>query len=159
MVRELEAEQHDSTMSYYKHSGELILGPTQLGFNDPEYMVGREGHPITAPHQVRKKFFQILLRQVARVGLRVEYGEQVESYFEDEMTRVGGVITRTGTIRVADVVVAADANKTKSALLISGSHAPTRSSGMSVYRTSMPTELAMQNQAPRSHQGGYWAGP
>ncbi|EXJ61960.1 hypothetical protein A1O7_02392 [Cladophialophora yegresii CBS 114405] len=169
MMRELEADQHDSTMSYYTHNGELILGPTQLGFNDPKYMAEREGHPVTAPHQVRRKFFQMLLRQVARVGLRVEYGQQVERYFEDEIARVGGVITKSGTIRVADVVVAADANKTKSALLIAGSHAPTQSAGMSVYRTSMPTELAMQNDAFRARWGAaiarneisheFWTGP
>ncbi|ETI19889.1 hypothetical protein G647_08904 [Cladophialophora carrionii CBS 160.54] len=169
MMRELEADQHDSTMSYYTHDGELILGPTQLGFNDPKYMLEREGHPVTAPHQVRRKFFQMLLRQVARVELRVEYGQQVESYFEDETARVGGVITKSGTIRVADVVVAADANKTKSALLIAGCHAPTQSAGMSVYRTSMPTELALQNDAFRNRWGAaiarneisheFWTGP
>ncbi|KAJ9605933.1 hypothetical protein H2200_009782 [Cladophialophora chaetospira] len=169
MVRELEEDQHASTISYYKHNGELILGPTHLGFNVPKYMAEREGHPFTAPHQVRKKFFQMLLRQVARVGLRVEYGQQVESYFEDPMCKVGGVITTSGAGRVADVVVAADAGKTKSALLIAGSHTPTRSSGMSVYRTSLPTELAMENEAFRKRWGKsiaqnetsheFWTGP
>jgi 2-polyprenyl-6-methoxyphenol hydroxylase-like FAD-dependent oxidoreductase len=169
MVRELENDQHESTMSYYRHTGELILGPTHLGFNDSSYTGQREGHPLTAPHQVRRKFFQMLLRQVARIGLKVEYGQQIESYFEDKAARVGGVITKNGTIRVADVVVAADANKTNSAFLIAGSHPPTVSSGMSVYRTSFPTDLAMQNEAFRNRWGEaiakdeisheFWTGP
>jgi hypothetical protein len=33
-------------------------------------------------------FYRMLLRQVARVGLKVEYGQRVERYFEDEAANV-----------------------------------------------------------------------
>ena len=168
MCHELEEDRIDSVMYYRKHNGELILGPTSLGFNDPEYLAKREGFPFAAPHQVRKKFYRMLLRQVARVGLKVDYGQRVERYFEDEVAGVGGVVTQSGLIRVAHVVVAADANKTRSELLIAGEHMPTRSSGMSVYRTALPTELAMRNEAFKKRWGNviaketsheFWIGP
>lgn len=169
MCRELEADRTDSVMYYRWHTGELILGPTSLWYNDPEYLAKREGLPFAAPHQVRKKFYRMLLRQVARVGLRVEYGQRVERYFEDEAAGVGGVVTQNGTIRVAHIVVAADALRTPSELLIAGEHMPARSSGMSVYRAALPTELAMRDEAFRKRFGDvvakgtshheFWIGP
>jgi glycine/D-amino acid oxidase-like deaminating enzyme len=60
----------------------------------------------------------MLLRQVARVGLKVEYGQRVERYFEDEAANVAGVVTEDGSVRVAQLVVAADAFKTRSDLLL-----------------------------------------
>jgi 2-polyprenyl-6-methoxyphenol hydroxylase-like FAD-dependent oxidoreductase len=108
----------------------------------------------------------MLLRQVARVGLKVEYGQRVERYFEDDAAAVGGVVTQDGSIRVADIVVAADAGKTSSELLISGQPMPSQSSGMSVYRTAIPTELALKNDAFRNRWGEmketsheFWIGP
>jgi 2-polyprenyl-6-methoxyphenol hydroxylase-like FAD-dependent oxidoreductase len=167
MCDELEADRTDSTVYYRWHNGELILGPTTLGFNDPEFLAGREGHPFAAPHQIRKKFYRMLLRQVARVGLQVQYGQRIERYFEDNVAGVGGVITQDGSIRVAHIVVAADANKTASDVLISGQPVPSRSSGMSVYRSSLPTELAMREEAFKERWGDYikeashefWIGP
>jgi 2-polyprenyl-6-methoxyphenol hydroxylase-like FAD-dependent oxidoreductase len=168
MCRELEEDRTDSVMYYRRHNGELILGPTSMGFNDPEYLAQREGHPFAAPHQIRKKFYQMLLRQVARAGLKVEYSQRVERYFEDEAAGLGGVVTEDGSIRVAHIVVAADANRTRSDLLIAGEHMPSQSSGMSVYRTALPTELALRNEAFRKRWGDavakeasheFWIGP
>ena len=166
MCKELEADKVDSTMYYRRHNGELILGPTSLGFNDPEFLAGREGHPVAAPHQIRKTFYRMLLRQVAKVGLKIEYGYRVERYFEDEAAGLGGVVTQDGTVRVAHCVVAADANRTRSDLLIAGHSEPARSAGMSVYRTSLPTELAMRDEAFRKRWGDmketsheFWLGP
>lgn len=168
MCRELEADRTESVIYYRRHNGELILGPTSLGFNDPEYLAERGGLPFAAPHQIRKKVYRMLLRQVARVGLKVEYGQRVERYFEDEAAGVGGVVTQNGSIRVAHIVVAADANRTRSELFIAGEHMLTRSSGMSVYRTAVPTELAMRDEAFRKRWGDvvtketsheFWIGP
>jgi 2-polyprenyl-6-methoxyphenol hydroxylase-like FAD-dependent oxidoreductase len=166
MMRELEEDQHDSQVYYYKHTGELILGPTTFGFDKD---TGIKDCPTVAPHQVRKKFYRMLLRQVARLGLEVEYGQRVERYFEDEAAGVGGVATGKGMIRVADVVVAADANKSCSDVLIFGEPTPTHSSGMSVFRTALPTECAMRGEEFRKRWGDaiaqgqisheFWAGP
>ena len=152
-------------MYYRQHNGALILGPTTLHHNDSP----SESPYLAAEHQIRRKFYRMLLRQVARVGLKVSYGERVERYFEDEGAGVGGVVMTDGTIRVAHIVVAADAMRTASELLIAGKRMPTRSSGMSVYRTAMPTELAMRDEAFRKRWGDvvdkgishheFWIGP
>ena len=155
MCRELEEDKVESVMYYRKHNGELILGPTSLGFNDAKFLAEREGFPVAAPHQIRKKFYRMLLRQVARLGLEVDYGQRVEKYFEDGVAGVGGVVTQTGLVRVAHIVVAADANRTSSELLIAGEPMPSHSSGMSVYRTALPTELAMRNEAFKKRWGDY----
>ncbi|KAJ5274863.1 hypothetical protein N7497_005471 [Penicillium chrysogenum] len=169
ICRDLEEDQSDSVMYYRRHNGDLILGPTTLGYNSPEHLAQRQDLPHVAPHQVRRKFYRMLLRQVARVGLKVEYGQRVERYFEDEAANVAGVVTEDGSVRVAHLVVAADAFKTRSDLLIAGDHVPTRSSGMSVYRAALPTELALQDPAFKARwgelveQGGsnheFWIGP
>ncbi len=168
MCRELEEDRTESVMYYRRHTGELILGPTSLGFDDAQYLAEREGFPAAAPFQIRKKFYRMLLRQVARVGLKVEYGQRIERYFEDGVAGMGGVITQSGLIRVAHIVVAADANRTPSELLIAGEHMPAQSSGMSVYRTALPTEIAMRNEAFRKRWGDsvaketsheFWIGP
>lgn len=167
MCKELESDKTDSTVYYRWHNGELILGPTSLGFNDPSFVSERGGQPFTAPHQIRKKFYRTLLRQVARVGLEVEYGQRVERYFEDSANGIGGVVTQGGIIRTAHLVVAADANRTTSDLLISGFPIPSRSSGMSVYRSSLPTELVIHEDAFKERWGDnvqeatheFWIGP
>ncbi|KAM5453559.1 hypothetical protein MaudCBS49596_002762 [Microsporum audouinii] len=169
ICQELGEDQCDSVMYYRRHDGELILGPTTLGYNDPEYLAERQGLPYVAPHQIRRKFYRMLLRQVARVGLKVEYGQRVDRYFEDETAGVGGVVTEDGSIHIAHIVVAADAFKTRSDLIIANGHIPARSSGMSVYRAALPTELALQDPAFKARWGDvvargashheFWIGP
>ncbi|MCJ1275992.1 hypothetical protein MMC21_003797 [Puttea exsequens] len=168
LCRELEADRTDSVMYYRQHTGSLILGPTSLESNSPAE--GRShGLSLSAEHQIRKKFYRMLLRHVALIGLKVSYDQRVERYFEDEVAGVGGVVTADGKVSVADIVVAADAMRTSSELLIAGKHMPTRSSGMSVYRTAVPTELAMRDEAFRKRWGEvlekgishheFWIGP
>lgn len=170
MRRELEEEQHESVMYYKMHTGEHILGPTSLGFEDAENFLNMpEGTPSAAPHQVRKTFYRMLLRQVARAGMRVKYGQRVEEYFEDEANGRAGVRTQDGATYSADIVVAADAGKSKSALLIAGTFVEPRSAGMSVYRTAFPTKLALGDDAFRKRFGDmiaagetsheFWLGP
>lgn len=60
MCRELEEDKVESVMYYRRHNGELILGPTSLGFNDVKFLAEREGFPVAAPHQIRKKFYRVL---------------------------------------------------------------------------------------------------
>jgi 2-polyprenyl-6-methoxyphenol hydroxylase-like FAD-dependent oxidoreductase len=154
MSRELEADRDESVVYYRKHNGELILGPTSFEDGESGSSAERDGQPHVGPaHIFRKKFYQMLLRQVAKLGIKIEYGQRVERYFENEEAGVGGVVTQNGTIRVAHIVVAADAFRTRSDLLIAGEHMPTRSSGMSVYRTALRTELALRDEAFKKRWG------
>lgn len=164
MWRDMEEEQVDAAVSYEMHTGKHIYGPSVPSFNDPEYLAGRKG-PFVAPAQIRRKFFRMLLRQVAKLGLKVNYGRCVRDYFEDETAGKGGVIFESGEVHVADIVVAADGLKSRSEILIAGEHTPTKPSGMSIYRTAYPRELAMQDEVVRKRWADspsiweYWLGP
>ncbi|OGE48913.1 hypothetical protein PENARI_c025G01129 [Penicillium arizonense] len=163
MLRELEEDKVTAPTYYYRHTSELIYGPSEPSYNDPEHLAERENFPYVGPVQIRKKFYRMLLRQVAKIGIKVDYGQRVDQYFEDEKAGVGGVVIEDGSVRVADIVVAADAFKSRSELLIAGKHMPTRSSGMSVYRVSFPGHLAMQDEEVRKRWEGvsaneFWLG-
>ncbi|KAK3681348.1 FAD binding domain protein [Podospora appendiculata] len=162
MARELEDDKVTAGTWYYRHDGELIDGPATPGFNSPESVAERgDGFPYVGAVQIRKRFYVMLLRMVARVGLRVEYGMRVERYWEREDG--AGVALVGGEERTGDVVVAADGFRSPSELLIAGEYAPTQSSGMSVYRTAYPAHLAMANDAVRARWQGkhtyeFWMG-
>lgn len=164
MLRDMETEQVNATVSYEMHTGEHIYGPVVPSFNDPEHIVDRKG-PFVAPAQIRRTFFRMLLRQVAKLGLKVDYGKCVRSYFEDKAAGKGGVVLENDEIYVADVVVAADGLKSRSEILIAGQHSRSKSSGMSIYRTAYSRKLAMRDETVRQRWGDspsvweYWLGP
>ncbi|KAB8068439.1 hypothetical protein BDV29DRAFT_199418 [Aspergillus leporis] len=164
MWRDMEEEQVNAAVSYETHTGKHIFGPSVPSFNDPEHLAERQG-PFVAPAQVRRKFFRMLLRQVAKLGLKVDYGMAVREYFEDVAARHGGVVLDSGATYRADIVVAADGLKSCSEILIAGENTTTKSSGMSIYRTAYSRSLAMQSEAVRARWGAsppvweYWLGP
>jgi 2-polyprenyl-6-methoxyphenol hydroxylase-like FAD-dependent oxidoreductase len=164
LMRDMEEEQVNAGVSYERHSGEHIYGPTIPNFNEPEHVSSRKG-PFVAPSQVRQKFYRMLLRQVAKLGFKVEYGKRVSSYFEDNAAGKGGVVLENGEIHVADIVVAADGLRSSSEVLIVGEPTPPKSSGMSIYRISFPREMAMKDELVRKRWGDspamweYWLGP
>lgn len=156
MQGDLEKDQVHVDLTYETHDGKHIYGPTPPSFNDTEHLAGRKG-PRPAAAQIRQRFFRMFLRQVARLGLCIDYGCQVQDYFEDVAARKGGVIFISPegkrSTRIADVVVAADGLRSRSELLIAGKHEPTTSSGMSIYRCSYPTKLAMADPIVRERWG------
>jgi 2-polyprenyl-6-methoxyphenol hydroxylase-like FAD-dependent oxidoreductase len=164
MMQDLHNDQVDAAVSYEKHSGEHIYGPTVPNFNEPEHLAARNNF-VVAPAQVRQKFYRMMLRQVAKLGIKIDYGRPVSKYFEDVVAHKGGVVLENGEIRVADIVIAADGLKSKSEILIVGDHTPTQSSGMPIYRISYPRELAMKDETVRKRWGHfpaiweYWLGP
>lgn len=62
--------------------------------------------------QGRIKFFNMLLRQVKRCGISVQWTQRIVEYFEDEDAGVGGVVLATGERMKADIVIAAGKCKT-----------------------------------------------
>ncbi|KAH8701949.1 hypothetical protein BGW36DRAFT_394719 [Talaromyces proteolyticus] len=132
MCRDLEEDRVDIPEYYWKHNGELIFGPAEAGFNYPELLADREGLPYLGAVQTRKKFYLILLRQVAKLGF--EYVKRVERYFEDEATGLGGgMVVEDGSVRVAHIVVAADASKSRLELLIASQYTSAQSSGPGIH--------------------------
>ena len=164
MARDLEEDQVHAPVSYETHNGKHIYGPTVPSFNDPEEVALRGGKVVAAA-QIRRKFFKMLLRQVTNLGIKVDYSKYVQEYFEDNTAHKGGVVLKTGEIYLADIVVAADGLKSRSEILIAGEHTPAKSSGMSIYRTAYPREVAMRDDTVRKRWGDtpsgweYWLGP
>ena len=107
MRRELKHDKVDAGTYYYRHDGELIDGPSIPNFNAPEHVAERHARHAgqfaeVGAVQIRKKFYRMLLRQVAGIGLKVEYGQRVERYF-DGFNEKPGVVLKDGSIRTADV--------------------------------------------------------
>ena len=142
LCEQVEEEQYDCWMSYYRNTGDHIYGPHPPSFNDHENVLGRKG-PHVAFMQSRVKFYKSLLRQMERLELCITYGRRVISYYEDETRGIGGVVLESGEQREADVVIAADGVKTASNKLISGDEDEPKESGMAIYRSAYPTENAL----------------
>ncbi|CAI6332013.1 unnamed protein product [Periconia digitata] len=168
LQRDMDLEQVDAEVSYEKYTGEHIYGPTVPPYNDPEHLEARKGkgqRTFIAPAQIRSKFYRMLLRQVACLGITVEYGKTARKYFEDENAGKGGVVLQDGSIRLADIVVAADGLRSEAEILIQGQYTAPVSSGMSIYRTAYPREVAMRDPVVRERWGNkrsvweYWLGP
>jgi 2-polyprenyl-6-methoxyphenol hydroxylase-like FAD-dependent oxidoreductase len=85
----------------------------------------------------------MLLKQLGRIGIEVEYSRRVVEYYEDVSSNEGGVVLDDGLRIQADLVVAADGLGTKSGMLISGRNVEARSSGYAIFRTAFPVERAL----------------
>ena len=148
MCKEIEEEQYDCWMSYFKHTGEHIYGPNPPSFNDPENIIGRKG-PHVGFMQGRVKFYKTLMRQVERLGIQTTYNQRVMNYYEIEDAHVGGVVLENGDRHEADLVIAADGIKTRSNKLISAQDVTPKESGMAIYRSAYPVELALEDPVVR----------
>lgn len=90
-----------------------------------------------------------LLSQVKGLGINVTFGIKVIDYFDHSEEQRAGVILENGEKIEADVVVAADGIGTKSNKLVNGGDDRAYSSGISIFRTSFPVELAMSDREVR----------
>lgn len=142
LCKEFEEESYDCWLTYYKHTGEYIYGPSPPCYNDPENASGRKG-PHIAFMQSRVKFYKSLIRQAERLSLDIEYSKRAISYYEDKDASKGGVVLESGERREADVVIAADGIKTSSGKIVSGGEIQPKASGMAAYRSGYPAELAL----------------
>jgi uncharacterized FAD-dependent dehydrogenase len=112
MEKEIEEEQYDADVSYWQNYGAKIYGPAPPEFNDPEKAeaidaaTARKG-PHVGFMQGRVKFFNMLLRQIKRCGIQIQWGKRVTEYYEKEEAGVGGVVLENGEHLEADIVVAA----------------------------------------------------
>lgn len=150
--QEIEKEEYDCLMAYFKNTGEQIYGPCPPSFNDPENVIGRKG-PHVALMQSRIKFYESLIRQAERLGILIEYNQRAMSYYEDESLGVGGVVLEGGETREADVVIAADGIKTCSRKIVSGEDVQPKESGMATYWAGYPVEHALSKPVVKERWG------
>ncbi|KAF4469575.1 hypothetical protein FALBO_3520 [Fusarium albosuccineum] len=148
MGYEIEDNQYDVAMSYFKQTGERIWGPAPPMFNDPEHLPGRRGFPSVNAHS-RIKLYRAFLRQAERIGLKVEWGCKVVEFWEDLEQGAGGVVLENGEKRTADIVVAADGLRTKSNTIVPGMPSELKTSGKAIYRAGFPIEHALKDPTVR----------
>lgn len=142
MMEENERIAYDPWVSYHKHTGECIIPPGPMTW---EASSTDDSNTADVPKRLyrhhRPKFQSMLLKQLEKIGLKVEYSHRVVSYFEG--SEKGGVVLDNGEKIQADVIVAADGVGTKSYDLVAGRKIEAKSSGSSIFRTAYPVELAL----------------
>ena len=125
---------------YCKITGERITEPMEL----TELMPKDSGTKRVYRHS-RPKFHKMLLEQLNKVGLGVEYGKEVSDYFEDVGSNRAGVVLKDGSKHEADLVVAADGVRGASWSLIAGRPVPAKSSGDAIFRVAYPIAIALKD--------------
>lgn len=101
--------------------------------------------PGTAPQETsRPRIYAAMLAQLRRVGVLVEHGREVTSYFDNDEDGAG-VVLKDGTRLKADLVVAADGLQSRSCKLVYGKEVPVKPVGTAAFRASYPPELAADN--------------
>jgi 2-polyprenyl-6-methoxyphenol hydroxylase-like FAD-dependent oxidoreductase len=137
MVEENEMIAPDPWVSHHKLTGEIVSGP------EPHHWVKARLEdtgpiPTRLYRHNRARFLQMMLSQLARIGITVEYGRRAVDYYEDDQK--AGVVLEDGEKMEADVIVAADGIGTKSHKLINGHDIRARPSGWGMFRTAFPVE-------------------
>lgn len=132
---------YEPMFAKYTHTGERLMEPVRMGAMFKQK--GMKTHPRLRIHS-RPKLHDMLLEQLSKCKVHIEYGTEVVEYFEDIAREKAGVVLRDGSRREADLVVAADGLRGKSWDLITGSPVPARSSGSAALRAAYPVELALK---------------
>ncbi|KAK3686530.1 hypothetical protein LTR37_019738 [Vermiconidia calcicola] len=125
---------------YCKITGERITEPMEL----TELMPKDSGMKRVYRHS-RPKFHKMLLEQLNKVGLSVEYGKEVADYFEDVGSNRAGVVLKDGSKHEADLIVAADGVRGASWSLIAGRPVSAKSSGDAIFRVAYPIAIALKD--------------
>ena len=131
---------YEPWLAYHRQTGERIKGP--LSYTDLVSEKLRAGMPKKGlPQHSRPKFHAMLLEQLDKIGLQVQYGHEIVDYFEDADSKRAGVVMKDGSKRDADLVVAADGIRGASWKLIAGHPVPAKSSGSAIWRVAIPAKL------------------
>lgn len=145
LAREYEAiSLRNAWIETLKHSGEQMVKPMRA--SDRLRAQGLDpSTPTPGNIQMRPTIYQILLNQLKRLGIKVEYGQQVTEYFEAENFRKAGVLTRGGQTYEADVIIAADGIGSISQKIVGGREIRAKSSGRAMWRAKFPRHYLDQN--------------
>ena len=125
----------DAWIETFKHSGECMVPARKV--SDRFRSVGMDPNTPPGSFQMRPLVYQMLHRQVERLGIKIQYGKKIVDYYEDEARGKAGAITCEGERFEADVVIAADGVGSKSQRLVGG-QVRASSSGRAMWRASFP---------------------
>ncbi|KAK7943969.1 uncharacterized protein PG986_013082 [Apiospora aurea] len=131
----------DPRVSFHRNTGERISGPSPFSFdkgkgnNDAD-----ELDPTRRFHfHHRPKFLQMLISQLERIGVQIEYGCRAAEFYEG--ADKAGVRLGDGRTIEADVIVAADGIGTKSHTLVNGQDIRAWPSGLAGFRAAFPADV------------------
>ncbi|ETS78337.1 hypothetical protein PFICI_10399 [Pestalotiopsis fici W106-1] len=148
LVEENERIAVDPWVLYSKINGDVISGPEAFNWKPRTAAVVQDDQQGETPRRMyrhhRPKFLQMLISQLERVGIKIEYGCRVTEYYENK--GVGGVVLDDGRKMEADVVVAADGIGTKSHKLVNNHDVRARSSGWASFRAAFPVERIAEDK-------------
>lgn len=130
---------YDPLVSLHHINGERYAGPTDFS----KMLYSTSADKIL--RHSRPKFHTMLLRQLQDIGVEIEYGCEVQEYFDEPKYNRAGVILQDGSRVVSDLVVAADGVRSRSWPLIAGKEVPVRSSGDAMFRVAYPVDLALSD--------------
>lgn len=96
MAQQNEAIRQNMLVAFHDQTGERKMGPIEM-----EDLVAGSAEKNVERYS-RPKFHAMLLEQLERVGLRVEYGKEAVDYFEDVDEGKAGIVFRDGSRESAD---------------------------------------------------------
>ncbi|OQO06807.1 hypothetical protein B0A48_08595 [Cryoendolithus antarcticus] len=139
---------HNAWIETYKHSGEIMVKPLKVA----ERLKAAGLDPNTPPgtFQMRPLIYRMFVRQVERLGVKIDFNSRVTDYFEDAEKGTAGVTTQDGKRYEADVVIAADGVGSKSQKLVGGA-VRAKSSGRAMWRAAFPIEHMDKDPAVKEH--------
>lgn len=141
MAREFDAiSLRDAWMETFKHDGTRVIPPLRVADRLRDQGLDPDTPPGT--FQMRPLVYQMYVRQVERLGVKIEFGKKVVEYWEEEGK--AGVVTEAGERFEADVVVAADGVGSKSQKLVGG-QVRAMKSGRAMWRAAFPKEHLDKN--------------
>ncbi|KAK7992588.1 hypothetical protein PG988_001382 [Apiospora saccharicola] len=144
----------DPRVSLHRNTGERISGPLAFRF-DKGADAGAELDPTKRFHfHHRPKFLQMLISQLGRIGVQIEYGCRVAEFHED--ADKAGVRLDDGRTIEADVVVAADGIGTKSHTLVSGQDIRAWPSRLAGFRAAFPVEMIAGGMPNSQSEQRFW---
>ena len=95
---------HNAWIETYKHSGEQMVKPLKVA----ERLKAAGLDPNTPPgtFQMRPLIYRMFVRQVEKLGVKIDFNSHVVDYFEDAEKGKAGVVTKDGKKYEADMIVA-----------------------------------------------------
>lgn len=139
---------HNAWIETYKHSGEQMVKPLKVA----ERLKAAGLDPKTPPgtFQMRPLIYRMFVRQVEKLGVKIDFNSHVVDYFEDAEKGKAGVVTKDGKTYEADMVIAADGVGSKSQKLVGG-QVRAKSSGRAMWRAAFPIEHLDKNPEVKEH--------
>lgn len=131
----------ETHMATFKHDGTQMVEAMRVA--DCFAKAGYDPKEPPGNFQQRPLVYKMLVTQAEKIGVKIEYGKRVVSYFEEDDK--AGVVTDEGERFVADVVIAADGVGSKSQALVGG-EVRAKPSGRAMWRASFDIAHLDQNQ-------------